>query len=136
MALTRKNGLVLGMAAILLLLLYFYFDPASSILFPPCPFYTFTGLFCPGCGSQRAFHALLHGHILESADFNLLFVLFLPLILLAFFEQILKLVFRTGDQKKTSIFNSARFSKSVLIVVLLFWVLRNIPLFPLDRLAP
>ncbi|HTE32850.1 MAG TPA: DUF2752 domain-containing protein [Chryseolinea sp.] len=136
MSLKRNILFVLGMAAILLLLLYFYFDPASSILFPPCPFYTFTGLFCPGCGSQRAFHALLHGHILESADFNLLFVLFLPLILLAFFEQVRKLVFRTGDHKKTSIFNSTRFSKSVLIVVLLFWVLRNIPFFPLDRLAP
>ena len=124
------------MGAIVLLLLYFYFDPAGNILFPPCPFYTITGLFCPGCGSQRAFHALLHGHILLSADFNLLFVLFLPLILLAFFEQVRKLVFRVSDNKKLSIFYSTRFSRSVLIVVLLFWVLRNIPLFPLDRLAP
>jgi len=124
------------MAAILMLLLYFYFDPADSIFFPPCPFYTITGLFCPGCGSQRAFHALLHGQILQSADFNLLFVLFLPLILLAFFEQVRKLVFRINIHKKTSIFNSTRFSRSVLIVVLLFWVLRNIPVFPLDRLAP
>src|SRR5690606_2629375 len=35
-------------------------DPATGIL-PSCPFYTLTHWYCPGCGSQRALHALLHG---------------------------------------------------------------------------
>ncbi len=32
----------------------------------PCPFYTLTGLYCPGCGGQRAFKALLRGDMLAS----------------------------------------------------------------------
>lgn len=41
---------------------------------PRCPFKMVTGLDCPGCGSQRALMALLHGHPLEAWSYNL----FLP----------------------------------------------------------
>src|SRR5580693_9291812 len=37
------------------------FDPATSGIFPPCPFRYLTGWYCPGCGSLRAIHQLLHG---------------------------------------------------------------------------
>ena len=32
----------------------------------PCLFHQFTGLSCPGCGTQRALFALLHGHPLAA----------------------------------------------------------------------
>ncbi|PYV86056.1 MAG: hypothetical protein DMG90_22080 [Acidobacteria bacterium] len=35
-------------------------NPASSGIFPPCPFLWLTGFYCPGCGSLRALHQLLH----------------------------------------------------------------------------
>ena len=41
---------------------YFALDPARHP-FPRCMFLTLTGWQCPGCGSQRALHALLHGDI-------------------------------------------------------------------------
>src|SRR5215210_1294373 len=78
---TRNHVLIFITVAILGSLLYFYFDPSYSHIFPSCPFYTITGLLCPGCGSQRAFHALLHGDIAGAAHKNMLFVLFLPLII-------------------------------------------------------
>lgn len=38
----------------------------NRIVFPPCVFNTFFGLYCPGCGGTRAVEALLHGHLLKS----------------------------------------------------------------------
>lgn len=67
-----------AIAMLLLILAWaFILDPATSGLAFTCPFHAWTGLYCPGCGGQRAFHALLHGRVLQAADFNLLFVLVL-----------------------------------------------------------
>lgn len=56
-------------------------DPHKSTLFPPCPFKTITGLRCPGCGSTRAVHLLLHGRTGEALDRNLLMVVSIPILL-------------------------------------------------------
>jgi hypothetical protein len=40
----------------------FAFDPATAGFYPPCLFRTFLGARCPGCGSLRAAHQLLHGN--------------------------------------------------------------------------
>ena len=40
-----------------------FFDPATSGMFPPCPVHYLTGWYCPGCGSLRAIHQLLHGNL-------------------------------------------------------------------------
>ena len=44
------------------MVLLFAFDPATTTFFPSCPFRLLTGWSCPGCGTLRAVHALLHGH--------------------------------------------------------------------------
>src|SRR5436309_4088027 len=49
-----------------------YFDPSASNFFPVCPLYSLTGFACPGCGLTRGFHALFHGDIVTSLDFNAL----------------------------------------------------------------
>ncbi|MFE3742930.1 DUF2752 domain-containing protein [Streptomyces sp. NPDC059096] len=36
-------------------------DPNESGHYPPCPLYSLTGLYCPGCGGLRGAHALAHG---------------------------------------------------------------------------
>ena len=50
--------LVFGALAVL-----YAFDPATTAYFPSCPFFHLTGWYCPGCGTLRAVHALLHGHV-------------------------------------------------------------------------
>jgi hypothetical protein len=52
-----------------LLLLYFC-DPAATAWFPSCPFRALTGYECPGCGTLRAMHQLLHGHVLAAWHLN------------------------------------------------------------------
>ena len=121
---------ILLVAAGALLLLYFFIEPKNGIL-PKCFFHELTGLYCPGCGVQRSFHALLNGHVLTAIDYNLLFILFLPLII--FFI----LAFSLGRKHpSTSFIYKPIFSFTVVIVVVSFWVLRNIPVTPFSWLAP
>ena len=62
-----------------LLPLYYFYDPQGGG-FPACPFYQLTGLFCTGCGSQRALHDLLHLDLGSSLGHNLLLAPALVLI--------------------------------------------------------
>lgn len=58
------------------------FNPVQFGFYPKCAFYHTTGLLCPGCGSLRALHQLLHGNLSEAVRFNAVLVLFLPVFLL------------------------------------------------------
>ena len=117
-------------AAGAILLLYFFVEPKNGIL-PKCFFHELTGLYCPGCGVQRSFHALLNGHILTAIDYNLLFILFLPLIIYFI------LAFALGKKHPSSSFiYKPVFSFTVVIVVVSFWVARNIPVTLFSWLAP
>jgi len=121
---------ILIVAAGAILLLYFFVEPKNGIL-PKCFFHELTGLYCPGCGVQRSFHALLKGNILTAIDYNLLFILFLPLIIYFI------LAFALDKKPSFSSFiYKPVFSFAVVIVVVSFWVLRNIPMVPFSWLAP
>jgi hypothetical protein len=58
---------------------YFFVDPEAHPGVLACPFRALTGLLCPGCGSQRALHDLLHGRATEAFTHNALMVSALPL---------------------------------------------------------
>jgi hypothetical protein len=62
-ALAAGLGL-LGLALVAIL------DPNTSRWLPPCPFFALTGWLCPGCGSARAVHALLHGDLVGALRLN------------------------------------------------------------------
>lgn len=121
-------------AALLLALLYFFVFPHYGQYFPKCFFYTFTGLYCPGCGSQRALAALLHGQVLTALHDNLLAVIALPFLL----HSTLAPLFRPNEKgnRADTLFYSPLFVRIVLIAVILFAVLRNIPGTPFTLLAP
>jgi len=117
-------------AAGAVLLLYFFVEPKNGNL-PKCVFHELTGFYCPGCGSQRSFHALLNGNFLLAIDYNLLFILLLPFILYFMF-----IIIAGKKYSKSSFIYKANFSLSVAIVVVSFWILRNIPVAPFSWLAP
>jgi len=105
----------------------FLFDPAKGTGYPACPFRLLTGLQCPGCGSTRALHQLLHGHPVAAFEFNPLLVISLPLLALA-------LVRFRGSLPTDDIPNnrvvSSRTGWLVLAVVIGFWVYRNTTFYP------
>lgn len=114
------------------LLLVYHFDPATTEVFPLCPFRYFTGYYCPGCGSIRALHQLLHGHLLIAMSYNPLAVLSLPFIVYWGASQAV-LLWR--GEPLPSRFVPARWIWALLVVVLSFWVLRNLA-YPFSLLAP
>jgi len=121
-------------AAVTGLLLYFFLYPSYSAYFPKCLFFTFTGFYCPGCGSQRAMVALLHADILAALHNNILFVLSLPFLIYSF------IVFMRNTLNKNKIklrfFYDPLFVKIVIVLVIAFSILRNIPSYPFTLLAP
>ena len=51
------------------------FDPVTAQFYPHCVFHALTGLQCPGCGTTRALHHLLHGDVAGAFRLNaMLFV--------------------------------------------------------------
>ena len=44
----------------------YWFEPGKTGFFPSCPFRALTGFNCPGCGTTRALHQLLHGNVVAA----------------------------------------------------------------------
>ncbi|MDE5796277.1 MAG: DUF2752 domain-containing protein [Muribaculaceae bacterium] len=76
-----KTVVIIG-AVLLAGIVYYVADPMKSPFMPRCIFHTITGLQCPGCGSQRLIHALLHADFAGAWRANALLLLMLPYLLL------------------------------------------------------
>lgn len=114
--------------------IFFYLlDPGEYELFPRCIFYSATGLFCPGCGSQRAIHGMLHLNFGDVARNNLLF---LPVILTIAYHYIHPVINKKFHSKLPNILYLKKTPWIVFSIILLFWVFRNIRSFPFSLMAP
>jgi hypothetical protein len=109
--------------------LLYIFDPAVCKLFPPCPFYFITGFYCPGCGSQRALHDILHLNLAGAIANNLLVI---PAIIIIIYH----LLYLTIKPKHQNILYYNSTPWIILGIIIVFWILRNIPVYPLNLLAP
>ena len=54
------------------------FDPATAHFYPHCVFHDLTGLQCPGCGTTRALHHLLHGDLAGALRLNAMLFVVVP----------------------------------------------------------
>lgn len=108
-------------------------DPARGGVLPGCPFHALTGLYCPGCGSCRALHQLLNGHIGAAVGYNLLTVLALPFLGLSFYRYAAAAI---SGKTWYDLTVKPAWIWTVLGVVLVFGISRNIHLAPFSWLAP
>lgn len=127
-----KSLAVLGIGIIGICFIYF-FNPANSALYVPCPFHKLTGFYCPGCGSLRAIHHLLHGDVVIAFRLNPLMVLLLPFLGYSFFAYVMGNI---RGRPVPPLVVPAIAIWVFLGVVLLFWGMRNIPTYPFSLLAP
>jgi len=106
-------------------------DPLTSRVFPPCLFREITGLYCAGCGSARALHFLLNGHLWAAFRMNALAVLLMPFLLWA----LGLILYRFWKRRPLPRFPSW-FPWAAIAVIVLFTVARNLPWMPFSWLAP
>jgi hypothetical protein len=114
---------------------YYTFNPSVQTgNFISCPTNEIFGFFCPGCGSQRMIHHLLHFEFLEAFRYNpLLFVLF-PFVVFCIFIFISNTFFGTTYRLKFLYKNG--FVWTFFGILLLYAILRNLPFHPFTLLAP
>jgi uncharacterized protein DUF2752 len=101
----------------------FFFPPEEHAFYPRCFFHTLTGLQCPGCGSLRAAHRLLHGEVASAFRFNPLMVTLAPLfaIWLAAYG-----IARMNGREIWVPLTRPIWAWTLLIVGVLFGILRNL----------
>lgn len=122
---SRWLRVVLVVALLAALTLYALYDPGTSVWAPKCPFKLITGLDCPGCGSQRALHALLHADIASAWGANPLFVAALPYLGLGLWLQERRLRSPRAARLWDRLYGTVAAIIS-LVVIFAFWILRNL----------
>ncbi len=115
--------LTLGLATITI----FVLEPGKSRFLPGCPFRGLTGFTCPGCGTTRALHQLLHGNVLAAFQLNPLLILSLPFLLYALLRYTNTLL-RGRPVNRNSL--AAKYIWALFGIVLFFWIFRNTPVYP------
>jgi len=116
---------------LVLIFVYYYITPLNNNPNSggiPCTIKSITGYSCSGCGTQRALHQLLHFNFEKAFFLNVLFFLGLPFLLYLYF--VLIEVYVTKSRKPTGFLFSTQTGIFVIIIVLLFSILRNIPYYP------
>ena len=108
--------LVIGLSCFCII--YHYLDPSHSHWAPKCPFKLLTGYDCPGCGSQRAIHSFLNGHIWEGIKYNYLLV---PSLL-----YVIALTILPREGKVHKALSSSTACWILFVVFVVWWVGRNI----------
>lgn len=97
-------------------------SPEEPGSYPACPFHVLTGWWCPGCGSLRAVHALTHGDVPTAVQRNLLLVLAVPVLVLAWGSWLRRAV--AGRPRRTL---PRAAGWTLLAGLAVFWVVRNLP---------
>jgi len=119
---TAGKALAGGVLLAGVLVVLYFVDPARCRLFPPCPVHRATGFYCPGCGSTRAVHCLLHGDLPKALSKNPLMVLSIPLL---------------GLLSLRPSWAYSRAAPWIALAILLgYAVLRNVNAYPFTLLAP
>lgn len=105
------------------LFLYYKINPQSDYFFLKCPFKMATGLDCPGCGSQRALHSLMHGEFRQAFSYNPIFIFAIPYLFAGILLEWFGLKYKYPQLRKILFGTKSIYLAATIIIV--FFVLRN-----------
>lgn len=113
-------AILLAVAAVFCLY-YYSHDPTASPA-PRCIFKILSGYDCPGCGSQRAFHSLMHGDIADAWGYN-------PFVFFAVPTAIFYIIVENGRELwphlHARVVHPAIIT-AILLSIIAWWILRNL----------
>jgi len=100
----------------------YFHKPGESQLLPKCVFYQVTHLYCPGCGFTRALYSVLHGDLWTAFRCNaMVFPIVFSALLIQHYPKLAR---------------SNRVVVPILALIIIWWVIRNIPFYPFTLLIP
>ena len=125
----REQALFALGAFFLVLVVLVFVDPRTARLAPVCPLNATTGLHCPGCGTGRALHALVHGDLARAVRLNVLTVAAIPVFLALALQAAIQ------PEKRLPI-PPLWLRRLIYAVLFVFLIGRNLPLAPFASWAP
>ena len=99
---------------------YYMVDPSGAGFTFKCPFRLMTGYDCPGCGIQRALHALLHGRVAEAWHYNAFAFFAIPVALLYIAAE------ASGSRRLNAVLQHPVPVIAVFLGVVAWWIGRNL----------
>jgi Protein of unknown function (DUF2752) len=108
-------------------------NPHAHQVFLPCPFRLITGLYCPFCGGLRMVHDLAHGQVVAALHDD---ALALPLLLIAVLAWANIAVGRWRGQPVVRMRRPVWLWPAVIVVLVAWTVVRNLPFSPFSALHP
>jgi len=125
----RAQALLALGAFTTVLAILFFVDPRTARFAPVCPLHFTTGLHCPGCGTGRALHALVHGDLARAIRLNVLAVAAIPV----FLALAARAALRPAERLPVP---PLWLRIAVYVLLVTFFVARNLPFEPFASLAP
>ena len=113
-----RSAIITSAAAVLAAgaFVLYRFDPTAVHFYPPCVFHALTGLQCPGCGSTRALHHLLHGDVAGAFRLNPMLFFVAP--------------FAATSALSRRFVTSPITAWTAVAVTITWWIVRNLPFWP------
>jgi|SRR5690606_14574718 len=105
--------------------IYYFYNPAEYYWFPKCPVKVYAHIDCPGCGSQRAIHSLLHGDFRAAFKHNMLVIPAIPYVVLGFGFQSIKEPTRTQLYWRKLLYGESAI-KVIAVLIFVYFILRNL----------
>ena len=109
------------LAVIAIGVFYALVDPLAAWM-PKCPVKMLTGYDCPGCGSQRAVHAMLGGDLAAAWRYNAALIVAIPVIAFLVFARVcyrrFPRLYRASCHPAVPI--------AILIAIILWTIFRNL----------
>lgn len=113
---------VVLLVLVLLAAVYFFVDPMEVRWMPKCIWKVATGTECPGCGSQRMAHALMHGDLKGAWHANAYAFCLLPLIALMLWLEL----YRERYPRLYGGVHSPVVIRVIVASVFIWWIVRNL----------
>lgn len=125
----RVTGGLLFLCALIAVPVLFFNSPELPGNYPSCPWRQLTGgLLCPGCGSLRMLHCVLHGRFLDAFHYNPLGFFALPIIPCLIIHWG-KLALNGSGFSIVYTLMSASFLRTLVVLLVTYTILRNIILY-------